>query len=119
MPTRARLDAFIATVEAQRFVEAIELFYAVHATGQENLGRLTEGRDALVAKEQAALARGPIATVSGSIAVCEGDRAAIRWRFEMTRPDGSVRVLDEIAWQRWEGDRIVEERFYYDPGQLA
>jgi hypothetical protein len=27
--------------------------------------------------------------------------------------------MDELALQRWRGDRIVEERFYYDPAQLA
>jgi hypothetical protein len=31
---------------------------------------------------------------------------------------GRTRRLDELARQRWQGDRIVEERFYYDPAQL-
>jgi RimJ/RimL family protein N-acetyltransferase len=26
--------------------------------------------------------------------------------------------MDEIAYQRWDGDRIVEEQFFYDPRQL-
>jgi hypothetical protein len=26
--------------------------------------------------------------------------------------------MEELAHQRWRGDRIVEERFYYDPAQL-
>jgi hypothetical protein len=29
------------------------------------------------------------------------------------------RSLEEIAWQRWEGERIAEETFFYDPRQLA
>ncbi len=36
----------------------------------------------------------------------------------MTGPDGSTRVLDELALQHWQGDRIKRERFYYDPTQL-
>ena len=24
----------------------------------------------------------------------------------------------KLALQRWEGERIAEERFYYDPGQM-
>jgi hypothetical protein len=24
-------------------------------------------------------------------------------------------LLDELAHQKWSGDRIVEEQFYYDP----
>jgi hypothetical protein len=27
--------------------------------------------------------------------------------------------IDELAHQRWEGDKIVEERFFYDPAAAA
>ena len=27
--------------------------------------------------------------------------------------------MEELAWQRWEGERIAEEQFFYDPAQLA
>lgn len=118
MPTPARVAAFVAMVEGGRFVEAIETFYAEDATAQENLGRTTVGRAALVDKERAALTRNDIATAKGSIALVDGDRVAINWVFEMTDDTGATRVLDEIAWQRWDGDRIVEERFYYDSGQM-
>jgi hypothetical protein len=36
----------------------------------------------------------------------------------MTGPNGQTRSLDELALQIWQGDRIVRERFYYDPGQI-
>ncbi len=114
MPTPARLAAFVAMVEAEDYVLAIETFYAEHATAQENLGPVTVGRAALVAKEEAALARGAIGCRKGSIALTDGDQAAIRWVFEM----GGGRTLEEVAWQRWEGELIVEERFYYDPAQM-
>jgi hypothetical protein len=26
-------------------------------------------------------------------------------------------VMEEIALQRWDGDRVAEERFFYDPRQ--
>lgn len=105
-------------VEGGRFVEAIEAFYAEDATAQENLGRTTVGRAALVEKERAALTRNDIVARKGSVLLVDGDRVAINWVFEMTDDTRTTRVLDEIAWQRWEGDRIVEERFYYDPGQM-
>jgi hypothetical protein len=25
--------------------------------------------------------------------------------------------MEELAWQRWEGERIAEETFFYDPAQ--
>lgn len=118
MPTPARVAAFVAMVEAGRFVEAIETFYAEGASMQENLGRTTVGRARLIENEQAALRRNTIVARKGSTVLVDGDRVAINWVFEMTDDTGATRVLDEIAWQRWEGDRIVEERFYYDPGQM-
>jgi hypothetical protein len=27
--------------------------------------------------------------------------------------------MEELAYQRWEGERIVEEQFFYDPEQLV
>ena len=47
----------------------------------------------------------------------EGDTMAINWVFDFVGRDGSTFTQDEIALQRWRGDRIVEERFYYDPTQ--
>jgi len=48
----------------------------------------------------------------------EGDCVVINWVFEFTRADGSQFRMDEIALQRWRGDRVAEERFYYDPAQM-
>ena len=118
MPTPARVAAFVAMVEGGQYVEAIEAFYAEDASMQENLGRTLTGRAALVENERAALTRNTIIARKGSVAMLGGDHVAVRWVFEMTDAGGTTRVLDEIAWQRWEGDRIVEERFYYDPSQL-
>ena len=27
--------------------------------------------------------------------------------------------MEELAYQRWEGERIAEEQFFYDPAQLV
>jgi hypothetical protein len=32
--------------------------------------------------------------------------------------DGRDR-MEELAYQRWDGERIAEEQFFYDPAQLA
>jgi len=36
----------------------------------------------------------------------------------ITARDGKTCRLDEVALQKWSGERIVEEQFYYDPAQL-
>lgn len=59
-----------------------------------------------------------IQALPGSTYLVEGDIAVIRWTFVFTRKDGASFRMEELAWQRWRGDRIVEERFFYDPAQL-
>jgi hypothetical protein len=46
-----------------------------------------------------------------------GDKVVIRWIFRFEWFDGTVTHMEELAYQRWEGDRIAEETFFYDPAQ--
>jgi hypothetical protein len=41
----------------------------------------------------------------------------INWIFEFVDHEGRAFTLDELAVQLWRGERIVEERFHYDPAQ--
>ena len=119
MPSPQTLERFIATVEANLHVEAIERFYAAHATMQENEAAPRAGRDTLVANERAVMAKA-VAVRSRCVrpVFVEGDRVVIRWQFHFDWHDGSTTDIDELAYQRWERDEVVEERFYYDPAQL-
>lgn len=119
MPGKQIVDAFIATVVGGQHVEAIERFYAPHATMHENLDPPRWGLDNLVANERAALARQKeIATRPVDFYAIDGGRVVIRWIFDFTTREGRKFTLDEISMQRWENDKIVEERFYYDPAQF-
>ena len=119
MPTAATLERFIARVESNAHVEAIEEFYTPGATMQENNAPPRVGRDALVENERRALALAASVTSQCVRPVLvNGDRVVIRWIFEFTYPDGSWRRIEELAYQRWEGERIAEEQFFYDPAQF-
>jgi ketosteroid isomerase-like protein len=48
-----------------------------------------------------------------------GDHVVIHWIFEFVRDDGGVVRIEELAHQRWTGSKMAEERFYYDPAQMA
>jgi hypothetical protein len=48
-----------------------------------------------------------------------GDHVVIRWIFEFTGKDGSTARIEELAYQRWEGEKIAQEQFFYDPKQFA
>lgn len=120
MPTQDTLERFIARVESNAHVEAIREYYAEHATMQENLDPPRVGREALIANETRALSMA--ASVRSQCVrpvFVNGDFVVIRWIFEFTGHDGQVRRIEELAYQRWEGERIVQEQFFYDPGQFA
>ncbi|MDB5768666.1 nuclear transport factor 2 family protein [Collimonas sp. H4R21] len=118
MPSREHVESFIALVVQGKYVEAIQEFYTEDASMQENLEPPRTGLQALVAGEEKALAAfKEIRTVAAKSFLVDGDRVAINWLFEMVAHDGRSFQLDEIAYQLWRGDKISEERFYYDPGQ--
>jgi len=76
------------------------------------------GRDVLVAGERKVLAAHKAArTLPGSSFLLDGDQVVIHWTFEFTRSDDKRFLMEELALQRWQGERIVEERFFYDPEQ--
>ena len=45
----------------------------------------------------------------------DADRVVIHWVFEITGPDGRMVRMDELVHQTWQADKIVRERFYFDP----
>ena len=120
MPSPATLERFIARVEENAHVEAIQEFYAEHASMQENNEPPRVGRDVLVAHEARALAMA--ASVHSRCVrpvFLNGDHVVVRWIFQFVGKDGSRRRIEELAYQRWEGDRIVQEQFFYDPKQFV
>ncbi len=120
MPSQATLQRFVGLVEAGRFLEAMEAFYAGDATMQENEQPPRVGKEALLANERKVVAGTARVTARHVPPLqVDGDHVVIRWVFEFEGADGTLRRVDELAWQRWRGDRIVEEKFFYDPSQMA
>jgi len=120
MPSRERVAAFVAMVEQGKYVEAIREFYTEDASMQENAEPPRSGRDRLIDQEWRMLsAHRSARTLPGSSVLVDGDMTVVRWVFECTRRDGTSFRVEELALQRWRGDRIAEERFFYDPAQLS
>ena len=113
------LERFIARVEENAHADAIEEYYAENASMQENDLPPRVGRDVLLANERAVLARSrSVKSKCVRPVFVNGDHVVVRWIFEFEFHDGSRIRMDELAYQRWQGDRIVEEKFFYDPRQL-
>jgi hypothetical protein len=118
MPTIDTLDNFIARVEQNAHVEAVEEFYTENSTMQENQAPPRIGRAAHAANERKVVVRAKSITSQCMRPVfVNGDRVIIRWKFRFVWRDDSITEMDELAYQRWEGERIAEETFYYDPVQ--
>jgi ketosteroid isomerase-like protein len=120
MPSSQTLERFIARVESNAHAEAIEEFYTPDASMQENDLPPRKGREGLVANERRVLDR--MASVTSRCVrpvLVNGDHVVVRWVFEFATKDGKQVRIEELAWQRWEGERIAEEKFFYDPAQLV
>ena len=118
MPTAETIERFIARVEQNAHAEAVEEFYTVDASMQENQAVPRIGRDAHAANERKVLAR-----TKSLMSKCvrpvfvNGDAVVIRWIFHFEWLDGTTTRMEELAYQRWEGERIAQETFFYDPAQ--
>jgi spermidine synthase len=120
MPSRDIVEAFAKRLENGEFVEAIEQYYTPDAATYENNAAPVVGRDKLAAKERGVLAAfKEVKAVRVGPSLIDGNNVASRWIFSFTNTEGVTRTLEEIAWQTWRGDELIEERFYYDPKQMG
>ena len=121
MPSRETVDAFVAQVVSGDHVGAIRDWYAADASMRENQSEPRRGRDVLMAHEARALAR--VLRVDTQLLeppLIQADRVALRWRFTFVpKGEGPSASMEEIAWQTWRDDKVVEEVFFYDPRQMG
>jgi hypothetical protein len=118
MPSRETLNRFVALVERNAHAEAALEYYAPDASIRENQSAPRIGRDSQVQRERELLSK---AQTLNSICVrpifVNGDQVVIRWQFRFQWLDGTITEIEELAYQRWEGECIAEETFFYDPAQ--
>ena len=120
MPTPETLERFIARVESNAHVEASHEFYTEGASMRENMKDPHVGRERLMEREGRTMRKAK-SVRSGCVrpVFVAGELVVLRWIFEFDWQDGTHTRLEELAYQRWEGERIAQEQFFYDPAQLA
>ena len=90
------------------------------ASMRENQGIPRVGRDLHVANEQRVLAKArKVTSTCVRPFFVSGDKVVMRWIFRFEWLDGTVMQMEELTYQRWVGERIQEEQFFYDPAQRA
>ena len=120
MLTPETLERFIARVESNEHDKAIAAFYTEHASMRENQAEQRQGRDELVARERSILAREKsVASECVRPVFVHGDRVVTRLKFRFAWLDGTSMEMEEMAYQRWEGERIAEKQFFHDPAPRA
>ena len=113
------VERFIERVESNDHTGAIADFYTENARMRENQSITRTGRANLVAHEQKVLDRAERVTSRCIRPVfIDGTLVVLRWHFRFEWRDGTVTEIEELAYQRWEGSRIADEQFFYDPAQL-
>jgi hypothetical protein len=118
MPTVETIERFIKRVEQNAHVEAVEEFYSADSSMQENQSQPRVGRDAHVAAERKVMSGAKsISSQCVRPVFINGDNVVVRWIFRFEWLDGSITHMEELAYQRWQGERIAEEVFFYDPAQ--
>ena len=120
MPSPQTLERFIARVEQNAHAEAIEEFYNASASMRENGAAPRVGREVLVEHEKRVLARAKsVKSTCIRPVFVDADKVVIRWVFEFEWLKGGQMRMEELAYQRWEDEKIAEEQFFYDPAQRA
>lgn len=119
MPSPQAVERFVQLVEAGRGLDAIDLFYAEDVALRENQAPARVGKAALLASETAAQAAISELRARCVRPILAADHVVvIRWTFDYLDSQGRPVHFEELAYQRWVGDRIQEEQFFYDPGQF-
>ena len=119
MPSADTLERFILRVEVGAHAEAIAEFYVENGAIRENQAAPRIGRSRLVEHEQDVLKRAKsVESVCVRPVLVNGSVVVIRWIFRFQWLDGTSTEMEELAYQRWQGEQIVEEQFFYDPAQL-
>ena len=115
MTLRARVQELIAYVEQGLFLEAYREFYHNDVAVQENDTAPRLGLASSLEHETCFLETvETFDKINARSFIVDGNRAAIRWNFEATLKGGRRMSRDEIAYQEWDGEKIICERYFFD-----
>lgn len=112
-----QVELLVRDVNAGRFLDAVEKFYAHDAATREPGAPPTTGRTALLEKERKFLESVAQWHRCEALHVLVTDACtAIHWRFELTRTSGQRVILEEVALQEWRDEdgapKIASEQYF-------
>lgn len=114
------VEKFIAMVETNQHIAAIEQFYADNATIQDNQSAEIRDKNKQIANEKRLLM-----TVNKMYSHCirpyfvADNCVAIKWNFRFEFKNNTFIDIEEVAWQKWENGKIITEQFFFAPKQFV
>lgn len=109
MPSPEVMQRLIARVEANAHVEAIEEFYAPHASMHENEQSPRTGRDTLVANEKKVLSRAR--SVTRNVCVRRSSTATMLLFAGSSSSSSTMALgLDSMSWPTSAGRKIASSK---------
>lgn len=119
MPALSTIESFIQAVEERPHDQVIQDFYTEDASIQENQNAPRVGKKSLLKYERAALQKADkVESRCIRPFFVEENQVVIRWQFKFHWKNQTVSEIEEVARQVWEGEKIKEEQFFYDPQQM-
>lgn len=116
-----KAQALYAMVGEGRIMEAYDQFYHANTTKVEATGDVSQGLD--TQKElYGQWANSIQERHGGGVTAITADEAngitCVESWVDITFHNGPRIKMEEVAVQKWEGDKIIHERFYYNPGPM-
>lgn len=113
---RQRVDTLNTMIQQGRIMEAMNEFYADDVVMSENDSEATVGLEANLVREQDFVDNTQWHGLEIKDVVIDGNTSMVRWWMDFTNANYGQRLaFTQVAYQQWDGDKIVEERFYYSP----
>ncbi len=113
---KERVGTLNNMIQQGQIMEAFEKFYKEDCVMSDNAGEKRIGKDANREYEKQfinAVESWNKAEILSTIIDEEKQTAATEWLFDFKLKDGPQVERTQIALQHWDGDQIVEEKFYY------
>ena len=116
-----RIKDMYDMVQGGQMIDAFEKYYHEDVVMVEATGEVREGKDKNREFELNWLSSVQEVHGGGVTSITSNEetgQTAVETWMDITYKDGNRMKMEEVAVQKWEGDQIVHERFYYNiPGQ--
>lgn len=116
MTFKEKAKALYDMIEEGKSMEALDHFYSENVIVHDNTSPLREGREAQREAVNQWYSMVKEFHGSGVKSITSDEENGITtvesWT-EITFQDGNRIKMEEVGVQKWEGDKIVHERFYY------